>query len=72
MEHFPIEIAQDLMVDILISNVRNRRKRSGYSTYKDDQHHGISVDMLKGNGVLDYITQSKPSNAQPRIIRYQT
>ena len=34
------------MVDRLIINFRVRRTRSGYATYTDKQHHGISTDML--------------------------
>ena len=37
---------QDLMVDILISKVRVKRTRSGFVTYTDTQHHGISTDIL--------------------------
>ena len=35
------------MVDILISNVRVRRTRSGYATYTDKQHRRISDDALE-------------------------
>ena len=35
------------MVDILIKNVRVRRKIRVYATYIDKRHHGISTDMLE-------------------------
>ena len=34
------------MVDILISKVRVKRTRSGFATYTDKRHHGISADRL--------------------------
>ena len=46
MANVSIRLAQDLMVDILINNVSVRRTRSGYATYTDKQHYGISSDML--------------------------
>ena len=54
------------MLDRLIINVRVMRTRSGYATYKNKQHHGISTDMLetkmvivieKANINLQYTTQ---------------
>ena len=46
MENVSIGMAQGLMVDRLISNVRVKRTINGYSIYKDKQHHGISDDLL--------------------------
>ena len=34
------------MVDILISKVRVKRIRSGFTTYTAKQDHGISADIL--------------------------
>ena len=39
-------LSQYLMVEILIRNVRIRRTRSGYATYKYKQHHEIGADLL--------------------------
>ena len=46
MESVPIVMAHEFMVDILISNVRVKRTRSGFATYTDKQHRGISADIL--------------------------
>ena len=46
MENVSIGLDQDLMVDILISKVRVKRKISGFSTYIDKRRHGISTDIL--------------------------
>ena len=46
MEIFSIGIAQELKVDILISNVRVRITRSRYATYTYKRNHGIISDML--------------------------
>ena len=46
MANFFIGIAQELVVDRLISNVRARRTRSGSATYIDQRHHGIIADLL--------------------------
>ena len=46
MSNVFVRISHDLMVDILSSNVRDRRKINGYSTYTDKKHHGIRADML--------------------------
>ena len=43
---FPMGLSQYLMVERLIRNVRIRRTRSGYATYKYKQHHRISPDLL--------------------------
>ena len=46
MANFSIELAQNLIVDRLISKVRVKRTRSGFATYIDNQRHGISADIL--------------------------
>ena len=46
MANISIGLAQDLMVDRLISKVRFKRTRSGFATYTDKRHHEISVDIL--------------------------
>ena len=46
MANFSIRLAQDLMVDIVINNVRVRRTRRRYATYTYKQHCGISSYML--------------------------
>ena len=46
MENISIGIAQELKVDILISNVRVRITRSRYATYTYKRNHGIISDML--------------------------
>ena len=53
MEFFPIGLDQELMVDRLISKVRVKRTRSGFATYTDKRHHGISADLLAKNGGLE-------------------
>ena len=46
MENISIGIAQKLMVDRLIINLRVNKTGSGYATYTDKQHHGISAYLL--------------------------
>ena len=46
MENVSIELAQELMVDILIINVRVKRTRSGFATHTDKQHYRISANLL--------------------------
>ena len=46
MSKFSIGIAQDLMVERFISNLKVKRTRSGYAINKDKQQHGISADLL--------------------------
>ena len=82
MENNSIGLAQDLMVDILIINVRVRIKRNGYTMYTDNQHHGIITDLLarkwgigidKANCTLQYTTQDNmTSYLNPLIRRYRT
>ena len=45
MANVSIGLAQDLMVEILIIKVGFKRTRSGFSTYIDKRHHGISADI---------------------------
>ena len=52
MENVSIGIDQDLMVDRLIINVRVKRTRSGFVTYTDKRHHGISADILARRWVI--------------------
>ena len=47
MANVSIGLAQDLMVDRLISNIRVKRTRSGFENYTDKQHHGISTYILE-------------------------
>ena len=46
MENVSIGLAQDLMVEILIRNVRVKRTINGLSKYTDKLHHGISAEIL--------------------------
>ena len=70
--NFSIGLAQDLMVDILIRNARVRIKRSGYATYTDTRHHGISADMLarKWGIGLDKEKRTLQSTTQYHAILY--
>ena len=70
------------MVDTLISKVRVKRTRSGFGTYIDKRHHGISTDLLAREwGVVLYkakhALQSKTqdnviSDLKPLTWRYIT
>ena len=46
MVNFSIGLAQELMVDRLISKVRIKITRGGFANYTDKRHHGISDDLL--------------------------
>ena len=46
MSNVSIGLAQDLMVDILISKDRVKRTIIGFTTYTDKRHHGISANIL--------------------------
>ena len=72
MANVSIRLAQDLMVDILINNVSVRRTRSGYATYTDKQHYGISSDMLarKWGIGLDKEKRTLQSTTQYHAISY--
>ena len=48
MENVSIGMAQDLMVDRLISKVIVNRTRGVFATYTYKRHHGISADILEG------------------------
>ena len=82
MENVSIGLAQDLMVDRLISNVRVIIIRILFTTYTDKQHHGISADLLaekwgfaldKAKRTLQTTTQDTVRSAQkPLTHRYIT
>ena len=82
MANVTFGLAQDLMVDILISKVRVKRKRSGFATYTDMQHHGIQTDLLsrkwgivldKAKSTLHSTTQDNVRSAlKPLTWRYRT
>ena len=46
MAKFSVGVSQYLMVYRFIRKSMVRRTRSGYATYIDKRHHGISVDIL--------------------------
>ena len=46
MSNVSIGLDHNLMAEILIIKVRVKRTRSGFATYTDKQHHGISADIL--------------------------
>ena len=70
------------MVDRLIQKVRVKRKKSGFATYTEKQHHGISDDLLsrkweigidKAKWSLQYITQENVRSALKSLTRqYRT
>ena len=82
MTNISIGLAQDLMVDRLISKVRVKRKRCGFATYIDKRHHGISADILarkwgigidKKNQTFQSTTQDDVRSAlKPLTRRYKT
>ena len=58
------------MVDRLISKVRVNRTRSGFATYIDKLHHGISADLLErkwGIGI-DKAKRTLQSTTQDNVI----
>ena len=65
-----IGIAQELVVDRLISNVRARRTRSGSATYIDQRHHGIIADLLESKWLigLDKEKSTLQSTTQYNLI----
>ena len=67
---FSIGLAQDLMVDRLISKVRVKITRSGFITYTDKQHHGISTDLLatKWGIGIDKAKRTLQSTTQDNVI----
>ena len=82
MDNVSIGLSKELIVDRLISNVRVRITRSGYTNYKDKQHRGISADILarkwgillyKANLTLQSKTQDNVrSSLNPLTRRYRT
>ena len=82
MENVSIGLAQYLMEDRLISNVRVKRTRSGFANYTDKLHHGISADILaikwevgldKAKRTLQSTTQDNVrSDLKPLTQRYRT
>ena len=70
MANVSIGLAQDLMVERLISKVRVKRTRSGFTTYTDNQHHEISTDLLarKWGLVIDKTKQTPQSTTQDNVI----
>ena len=70
MSNVSIGLAQDLMVDILISKFRVKRTRSGFETYTDKKHHGISADLLsrKWGIVIDKEKRTLRSTTQDNVI----
>ena len=75
-------LAQDLMVDRLISNIKKKRTRLGYATITNDRHHGISAELLakkwgigleKAKATLKCTTQNSVRSAVlPLTRRYRT
>ena len=63
MAKFSIGLAQDLMVYRLISNVRVKRKRSGFATCAYKGHHGIISDLL----AIKMWDRNRQGKAQPPI-----
>ncbi len=82
MVNVSLGLAQDLMVDRLISNVRVSRTRLGYATITNDRHHGISAELLaqkwgigveKAKATLKCTTQDSIRSAiLPLTRRYRT
>ena len=69
MENVSIGLDQDLMVDRLISNVRVKRKGSGFATHTYKQKHGISADLLarKWGIVIDKAKQTLQSTTKDNL-----
>ena len=66
MVHVSLGLAQDLMVDPVISNVKVTKTRIGYATIRNDRHHGISAELLaqrkngpEGNSVSNHATDQE-------------
>ena len=70
MEIISIGMDQELVVEILISNVRVKRTISVFVTYTDKQHHGISADILaiKWEIGLDKVKWTLQSTTQDNVI----
>ena len=69
MANVSIGLAQGLMVERLISKIRIKITRSGFATYTDKQHHGISADILtrKWGIVIDEAKQTIQSTTQDNV-----
>ena len=70
MGNVSIELAQDFMVERLISKVSFKITRGGLSTYTDKRHHEISADMLaKKWGIrLDKTKKTLQSTTQDIVV----
>ena len=69
MSNVSIGLAHDLMVDRLISKVRVKRSRSGFATYTDKPHYGISANLLSRKWVigLDKLNRNLQSITQDNL-----
>ena len=82
MANVSIGMAQDFMVDRLISKVRVKRTGSGFATYTYKRHHGISAGILArkwGAGIdntkrnlQSTIRDNLGSDLKPMTRRYRT
>ena len=82
MANVSIGLDQYLMMNRLIIKVRVKITRSGFATYPDKRHHGISADVLarkwgigldKANQTLQSTTQDNVRSAlKPLTRRYRT
>ena len=82
MENISIGLNQDLLVDILISNLKVISIRIWYGTYTDKHHHVLSSDILvkkvgiglnKASKNLEYKTQEiVRSIIKPLTWQYRT
>ena len=69
MENVSIGMAQDLVVERLISKVMVKRTRSVFATHTDKIHHGIRADILAiklGIG-LDKVKHTVQSTTQDNV-----
>ena len=69
MANVSIGLAQDLMVERLISKVKFKITRNGFATYIDNRHNGISVDLLARKWVigLDLANRTLQSKNQDNV-----
>ena len=79
IKNVSIWLSKDLMLDILISNVRVRRTITVYTTYTNMWHHGISADLLvrkwdigiyKAKCTHQYTTQYNMISAPKTITKW--
>ena len=47
MVNLPIGLAQDLIVDRIIGNIRVSRTRKGYATIKNKRHHTVTPEIFE-------------------------